>query len=98
MAFSRYAQDGRINAGTSLSTAQTVGVIRAAVGRGDVSIVRRMKTSGLNRLDNLAGDIYGDARYWWILAAGSDIGWGLQVPPGTIINVLDMSDVQRLVG
>lgn len=39
------------------------------------------------RLDTLSGQFYGDSSYWWILAASSGIGWGLQVPPGTIIKV-----------
>jgi len=39
------------------------------------------------RLDQLAGQIYGDSSYWWVIAAASGIGWGLQVPAGTIINI-----------
>ena len=50
------------------------------------------------RLDVLAGQIYGDARYWWVLAAASDIGWGLQVPPGTLIRIPQLSDVINLIG
>ena len=39
------------------------------------------------RLDQISGGIYGTSDYWWVIAAASGIGWGLQVPPGTIINV-----------
>lgn len=39
------------------------------------------------RLDILAGIYYEDSSLWWVLAAASGIGWGLQVPPGTIIRV-----------
>lgn len=39
------------------------------------------------RLDHLAHKYLGNSHDWWILAAMSDIGWGLQIPPGTIINV-----------
>jgi len=35
------------------------------------------------RLDTIAGRVYGNARLWWIIAAASGIGWPLQVPPGT---------------
>lgn len=98
MAFSRYTKDGRMRAGTMLSAAQATITIRNAIKTGAVVPVRVMRTSGFNRLDNLAGEMYEDARYWWVLAAASDIGWGLQVPPGTIINVLDINDVKRLVG
>jgi hypothetical protein len=37
------------------------------------------------RLDSLAGTVYGDASLWWIIASASGIGWGMQVPPGTLI-------------
>lgn len=39
------------------------------------------------RLDQLAGKFYGDGAYWWVIAAASGIGWGLQVPSGTVIVV-----------
>ena len=39
------------------------------------------------RLDHIAANAYGDARYWWVIAAASGIGWGLQVPPGTIARI-----------
>ena len=39
------------------------------------------------RLDTLAGKFYNDASYWWIIAAASGIGWGLQVPPGTFLKI-----------
>lgn len=98
MAFSRYTKDSRMRAGTMLATAQATLIVRTAIKNGAVAPVRVIRTSGFNRLDNLAGEIYEDARYWWVLAAASDIGWGLQVPPGTIIQVLDLDDVKRLVG
>jgi nucleoid-associated protein YgaU len=39
------------------------------------------------RLDTLAGQYYGDAQYWWVIAASSGIGWALQVPAGTVIRI-----------
>ena len=39
------------------------------------------------RLDYLAGINYGDSGLWWVIAAASGIGYGLQVPPGTIIRI-----------
>ena len=39
------------------------------------------------RLDTLANRFLGDGRLWWAIAACSQIGWGLQVPPGTIIKI-----------
>jgi hypothetical protein len=50
------------------------------------------------RLDTLAGKYYGSSQYWWIIAAASGIGWGLQVPPGTLIRIPEsMSSAQNLV-
>ena len=50
------------------------------------------------RLDILAGQRYGDASLWWIIAAASGIGWGLQVPPGTIVRVpKNLSDILAII-
>lgn len=46
------------------------------------------------RLDTLAGQHYGNSSYWWVIAAASGIGWGLQVPPGTVIRIpTNLNDV-----
>lgn len=50
----------------------------------------KCKTFTMNstqRLDTLSGKYYGDSQYWWIIAAASGIGWGLQVPAGTLIRI-----------
>jgi len=60
-------------------------------------IVKTFTTTGFDRLDALAGVLYGEGRYWWVLAAASNVGWSLQVPPGTIITVPDLRAVERLV-
>jgi hypothetical protein len=60
--------------------------------------VKQMIVRGAERLDTIAGVVYGDARYWWILAAASNIGWGMQVPVGTIINIPALPAVAALVG
>lgn len=50
------------------------------------------------RLDQIAGQYYGDASYWWVIASASGIGWGLQVPAGTIINIpKDLNQILSLV-
>lgn len=97
MAFSRYRNDSRINLGTQVGTNRSLYALRDAISRGTVPIVNTLIATGDDRLDALAGSIYGDAKYWWILAAASDIGWGLQIPPGTIINIVDLSDVQEVI-
>ena len=96
MAFSRYKTDGKINLGQQLGTPFSVLRLRTEIKRGTVPIISRILLTSGDRLDTLAGQIYGEAKYWWILAAASDIGWGLQVPPGTIINIVDVKDAERL--
>lgn len=97
MAFSRYARSPRLNFGAQHGTALATQVIRSAIKDGSLnykSIILR----GAERLDTIAGSEYGDGRYWWVLAAASDIGWGLQLPTGTIINIPDLGAVMKLVG
>jgi hypothetical protein len=98
MAFSRYTRDYYNATSTGLANAAGILAVRKAVKYGAIPISRTIVTTQADRLDTIAGELYGDGRYWWILAAASDIGWGLQVPPNTIINVLDLKDVERLVG
>jgi len=95
--FSRYTRDPKINRNTLLGTASATANIRRALRFGDLSIVNVLVTSDLDRLDNLAASVYGDARLWWVLAAASDIGWGMQVPPGTLIRVVDLTQVEELI-
>lgn len=97
MPFSRYNKAPVLALGTKYGTSTAVAALRAAISDGTIA-VREMELKSSERLDVLAGKIYGDARYWWILAAASDIGWGLQVPPGTVIRIPDIAAVGRLVG
>jgi nucleoid-associated protein YgaU len=56
-----------------------------------------MVLKGFERLDTIAGKVYGDATLWWVLAAASGIGWGLQVPPDTIVNIPNIKQVEQLI-
>ena len=98
MAFSRYLRDGVSYDGKGLSAPGGVVAVRDAIKRGDVNIIQTFTTTDADRLDNIAGKLYGDSRYWWVVAAASNIGWGLQVPPGTMINIVDLRAVERVVG
>lgn len=98
MAFSRYIRDDFGPNGGGLAVAQGVSALRRALALGIVPIKQQIVTTQADRLDTLAGELLGDGKYWWILAAASNIGWGLQVPPDTIINVPDLRAVERLVG
>jgi hypothetical protein len=98
MAFSRYRRENKIAGGEQLRAALCLSTLRSALKNGRLIPVNQVILTGNDRLDTLAGKFYGDGSYWWVLAAASEIGWGLQVPPGTVINVLNLSDVEALVG
>lgn len=97
MAFSRYARTPILNFGAQFGTGRAREAIQAAVASGQIA-TRTIVVRGLERLDTIAGVAYGDGRYWWVLAAASNIGWGMQIPPGTIVKIPDLSQVAALVG
>jgi hypothetical protein len=97
MAVSRYQKDTIIGAPKRLSTAAAVLRIRQSVTAGLIP-TRELVTVEGQRLDHLAGNLLGDGRLWWVLAATSNIGWGLQIPPGTRLLIpTDISTVMELV-
>jgi hypothetical protein len=98
MAFGRYLRDAVAADGKGLTAPGGLAAVRAAIKRGDVPIVQTFTTTDADRLDSIAGRLYGDSRYWWVVAAASNIGWALQVPPGTIIKIVDLRAIERIVG
>ena len=78
----RYSNTPKIAAGSQYGTATAHNGIRRAVQQGQISTREYVLKEG-ERLDTIAGRVYGNARLWWIIAAASGIGWPLQVPPGT---------------
>ena len=77
-----------------MGTPSAVFALRRGIKRGVIRIESVVIATGDDRLDTLAGQIYGNSRYWWLLAAASNIGWGLQVPPGTVIYVPNLTDTE----
>jgi len=93
----RYNRDQRI-AGGKLQSAKAVVRIRKAIELGLIR-TRIVVLKESQRLDHLAQEHLGNSHLWWVLAATSDIGWGLQLPPGTVINVpIDINSIQTIVG
>ena len=88
MAISRYTFSKQIikEGKTIFATNKSSAKIFKAVTFGEIQVKQHILQEG-ERLDTIADKIYGVSSYWWILAAASGIGWGMQVPPGTIINI-----------
>jgi len=86
MSVGRYSFVKRIRGRKYYGTAYTSTIIFNAVERGAIDFTT-IEVKEKQRLDQLAGAVYNDASYWWVIAAASGIGWGLQVPPGTIIRI-----------
>lgn len=96
MPFSRYTRAPILKLGSQFGTSRAISVIRSAIKNNKLSY-QEIIVRGAERLDTIAGSVYGDGRYWWILAAASDIGWGMQVPPGTVIKIPELSAISQLV-
>ena len=86
MSFSRYLINRKIRNNTGVATNVNMVKIFNAVERGAIPYETYILEEG-QRLDQIAGSAYQDAGYWWVIAAASGIGWGLQVPPGTVLRI-----------
>jgi len=86
MGISRYAFSRKILKGRYFGTSTVSTRIRNAVESGLVTCNHGILAQG-QRLDQLSGAVYGDSSFWWVIAAASGIGWGLQVPPGTRLKI-----------
>ena len=82
----RYARTSVIAAGRSLGTSFAASIIRDEIKRGTIEVEEYDFKEG-DRLDHIAATRLGNAKHWWIIAACSNIGWGMQVPAGTRILV-----------
>ena len=94
----RYARAPKIRGGKAYGTYAVCRTIYKAyqVGAIDVNVRTLVEDE---RLDIIAGEFYGDGTLWWIIAAASGIGWGLQVPAGTHLVVpTDLGQIEALVG
>ena len=82
----RYRSDRRIRGGKVLATNAALSRIRASVRNGTLKTSQYVSKED-DRLDTIAARFLGDSRLWWVSSACSGIGWGLQIPPGTIIKI-----------
>ncbi len=86
MAIRRYSFTSKIKGGKLYATSATSQRIYNAVQSGVLPFNTYVLRGG-ERLDTVAGRAYGDSSLWWVIAAASGIGWGLQVPVGTVLYV-----------
>ena len=97
MSISRYSQTPRLNLGSMFGTSETVSRIRAGIRAGKIETQVIFLQEAV-RLDVLAGQYYNDAQYYWLISAGSDVGWSLQIPPNTRIVIPDLQQALRYLG
>ena len=96
MALSRYTFAKRINDGKAISSVDTFRIYRA-VENGSINYQTIILEEG-QRLDHIAGIYYNNSSLWWIIAAASGIGWGLQSPPGTVLRIpINPQEAYRLL-
>ncbi len=93
MPTSRYAFAKPTPDGKALTQSKASHRVFKAVNAGVISVQTKVLEEG-ERLDQLAGLYYGNGELWWMIAAASGIGWGLQAAPGTILRIpIDASQV-----
>lgn len=93
----RYARTPTLGLGFSYGTSYAIPIIRGNLASGNIRFEETVLDEA-ERLDILAGKVYGDSSLYWLIAAASDIGWCLQVPPGTRIRIPNLEDVKKFVG
>lgn len=92
----RYSNAPVLAGGSRYGTSDTSHNIRIGISSGNISVTE-MNLTEAQRLDVLAGIYYGDSSLWWIIATASNIGWGLQVPPGTLIKIPNLESIRNFI-
>ena len=86
MATSRYYFRPTIDGRTIATTSQTTAIFNAVDGGQIQSSVYQLALN--QRLDQLAGSVYGDSSLWWIIAAANNIhNAKFSFPDGTILRI-----------
>lgn len=94
----RYSRTNRVKGGRQFGTAKGATAIYYAVQSGRIASTRRITREG-DRLDVIAGQLWGDSTLWWVIAASSGIGWGAQVPPGIVLKIpVNLEEILLYVG
>lgn len=94
MTINRYARTRIFGINKHYGTSYAIPTIRDNIKNKSIR-TREIVLKESVRMDVLAGREYGDATLYWIICAASDIGWTLQVPPGTKILIPNLEDVAK---
>lgn len=81
--------------GKSILNSNCVNIIQRGMRQGEISY-DVFTLTGHQRLDVLSGQFYGTSEFWWVIAAASGIGWGMQVPAGTLLKI--PRDINSILG
>ena len=91
----RYARTNLIKGGIGLSTTRAIPLIRKMIEFKQLRTYDHISREG-ERLDHIAARKLGSSQLWWVLAVCSDIGWALQIPPGTVVKI--PADLGQIAG
>ncbi len=97
MTIRRYARSPILGVKSYYGTSFAIQAIRENIKNGNIRFDETVLEES-ERLDVMAGRIYGDGTLWWILCSASSIAWVMQVPPGTKILIPNLEDVSRFTG
>ena len=97
MSLNRYTRAPIYGVNSRYGISFAIPAIRANIELGNIRYTELISKEK-ERLDILAGQIYGDARLWWVIAAASSIGFSPQVPPGISLKIPNIDDVSRFCG
>ena len=96
MAISRYASAPKLPGLSMYGTTQLTTKIRHGVESGEIKFETYIIKED-ERLDQISGLAYGTSSYWWAIAAASGIGWGLQIPPGTLLKIPSLGTITAMI-
>lgn len=88
-------EESRYETATVLPIADNNGVYHATIIPGPVATVQEYTVHVVqdgDRLDNLAGQAYGDAEFWWKIAdANPNLAFPDELVPGTLLRIPKMT-------
>lgn len=94
----RYTTILNLSGKRQYATSDIINTIKLQIDSGNIRLIGTTILQGGERLDTIAGKVYGDGSLAWVLAAASNIGFILQVPPGTVIRIPDLNDISAFIG